>query len=586
MMDTRKGRKNNAAATLGSIQARRDKRDRKSSLARRMAILRSSDVKVCQTAAPTAFPTDTRAVTKAFAHLTDHLSSRRVRGANITEEESEQALTVVSALILALGGLKNNIVQIQQIVHQTLGFDAKTLGKIVNTWVDDEDYYVTDSTRPGAPSRTPFQREAVISLAEKFVNQGRRKGQVTTTDSARAHIKEQLGYECSRYYMKKVFDELEMEYGPLRIDWSAYYKSDKRKAQMRRYTLLYDRALKMEATGEAIIAYYDESYVDTCHHARRGFRRADEATGFFPKGTGKRVVVMHCLTKYGMLAEVTYNMDGSFTMATPSPTQPDMLFVSDVFSAEGMFELKKGSDYHETGDLMLRYMQHCVLPTVKKLFPGKKVFFVLDNASTHHARTDGQFNPLSATVTKKSYIEKLIEHGCTHLTYYKNEKERTIVINEALIGARASQINPHIPSAKELAQAAFTWVKTNKPHLLFTDLQKYSKANGITLIFTVPYAPESQPIEMVWGAMKEHMSFAYDGDKETETIMERIRTALYEKCSLRMTSVTEENAYAARYISHATRWGTENLGTKVSDLVVGGALGSLTLVADMQTKID
>jgi hypothetical protein len=91
---------------------------------------------------------------------------------------------------------------------------------------------------------------------------------------------------------------------------------------------------------------------------------------------------------------------------------------------------------------------------------------------------------------------------------------------------------------------------------------------------------------MVWGAMKEHMSFAYDGDKETETIMERIRTALYEKCSLRMTSVTEENAYAARYISHATRWGTENLGTKVSDLVVGGALGSLTLVADMQTKID
>lgn len=91
----------------------------------------------------------------------------------------------------------------------------------------------------------------------------------------------------------------------------------------------------------------------------------------------------------------------------------------------------------------------------------------------------------------------------------------------AFIGQRLRRV----PNREQLAAAAFEYVVDKHPEDLLTDLQTLAMKNNMELIFTVPYAPGSQPIEFVWHQIKIHLAEWYDGNENIDVIIERIAKA-------------------------------------------------------------
>ena len=56
------------------------------------------------------------------------------------------------------------------------------------------------------------------------------------------------------------------------------------------------------------------------------------------------------------------------------------------------------------------------------------------------------------------------------------------------------------PTVKELPAATHQWLKENKPEALDSKVEKYSW--GWEIVWTPPYCPKFEPIELAWGVGK------------------------------------------------------------------------------------
>ena len=65
---------------------------------------------------------------------------------------------------------------------------------------------------------------------------------------------------------------------------------------------------------------------------------------------------------------------------------------------------------------------------------------------------------------------------------------------------------PTGPSSDELAAGTTAWLKANKPGVLDSKVEKAFREREWLIVWTPPYCPKSQPIELVWGAGKERAS--------------------------------------------------------------------------------
>ena len=62
---------------------------------------------------------------------------------------------------------------------------------------------------------------------------------------------------------------------------------------------------------------------------------------------------------------------------------------------------------------------------------------------------------------------------------------------------------PTGPSSDELAAGTTAWLKANKPGVLDSKVEKAFREREWLIVWTPPYCPKFQPIELVWGAGKE-----------------------------------------------------------------------------------
>ena len=68
---------------------------------------------------------------------------------------------------------------------------------------------------------------------------------------------------------------------------------------------------------------------------------------------------------------------------------------------------------------------------------------------------------------------------------------------------------PAGPSATELAAATRAWLQANCPSVLSSAVENKFRALGWKIIWTPPYCPKFQPIELVWGAGKQRTASLY-----------------------------------------------------------------------------
>lgn len=83
------------------------------------------------------------------------------------------------------------------------------------------------------------------------------------------------------------------------------------------------------------------------------------------------------------------------------------------------------------------------------------------------------------------------------------------------------------PSAEELKAATLIWLKANKPEALQSKVEAKFAQLGWSIVWTPPYCPKFQPIELLWGAAKQRAATMYFPGRNMATTKLHLRLGFY-----------------------------------------------------------
>jgi transposase len=79
----------------------------------------------------------------------------------------------------------------------------------------------------------------------------------------------------------------------------------------------------------------------------------------------------------------------------------------------------------------------------------------------------------------------------------------------------------------ELYGATIDWLKDNKPKALDSKVEREFRDRGWEIIWTPPYCPRFQPIELVWGVAKQRVAWSYTGKRNMQETHRQLRIGFY-----------------------------------------------------------
>ena len=80
---------------------------------------------------------------------------------------------------------------------------------------------------------------------------------------------------------------------------------------------------------------------------------------------------------------------------------------------------------------------------------------------------------------------------------------------------------------KELQVAYLKWLKQNRPKKLECEFEKRMKDEGFQILWTPPYCPKLQPIEVFWAGGKNHVADHYDVNTTMKDVVRRLQDGWY-----------------------------------------------------------
>ena len=87
--------------------------------------------------------------------------------------------------------------------------------------------------------------------------------------------------------------------------------------------------------------------------------------------------------------------------------------------------------------------------------------------------------------------------------------------------------SPKGPSSGELAGATAKYLKEHCPQALESKVEKAFAQRGWKIIWTPPYCPKFQPIELVWGAGKQRAGHLYRPKRNLRATRDDLRKGFY-----------------------------------------------------------
>ena len=332
----------------------------------------------------------------------------------------------------------------------------------------------------------------------------------------------------------------------------------KRHSKIRKFAIEMSRALKLESEGGWVLIWTDESYVNQNHipgttwiHEAKKVER--------PTGKGKRLVILHAISADDFVCEY---MDSGMGIEEGRYGK-DGTEMKERKTAEWIWPAKDAKgDYHAEmkGEGFEGWLKYRLVPAFEAKFPGKKMILIMDNASYHH-EMNREYYPAGVTMsnaTKAWHAHVLRKAGCSQIKVTRKNGNNTItkyfeVPNEEPEGFKLHRIkkkgekvtapsgaeeeykdtvyerkksNTGI-STEELLTATKKWLQEHKPEALQSPVELLFEAKGWKIVWTPPYCPKFQPIELVWGAAKQRVSWAYFGRRTLKQTHEHLRIGFY-----------------------------------------------------------
>jgi transposase len=290
-------------------------------------------------------------------------------------------------------------------------------------------------------------------------------------------------------------------------------KPQAKNVRIRQFILEYAAALAEEEAGTAVIVYVDESYIHAHHASKKGWFQINDRD-VIGDGDGKRLIILHAMTDSGLLAV-------SDSVASNWLSEPAL--TAELVFEEVLEDGQDDSDYHNTitGAKFVAWLRNRLLPTFAELHPGKKMVLVLDNASYHKPR-DESWVSSSKAQSKHELVHQMLDLGVSQLTAISDSRR---VIPAHRFSAAVSDGGP---SKDDLLTAVQRWLDEHPDHNRTVVEQLMSDA-GHSLIYTPPFCPEVQPIELLWAQVKRyvaarstHNRSMTEAREQTEQAFERI----------------------------------------------------------------
>jgi hypothetical protein len=245
----------------------------------------------------------------------------------------------------------------------------------------------------------------------------------------------------------------------------------------------------------------------------------------YTSGKGRRLVILHAMTIDGPLVQ--------YDDLTGKPID-DLNWVKDAChpnrerldgktTCETLWVAQSHSgDYHDNmnSTLFMLWVQDKLIPTFESTYPGKVMVLVADNAPYHHSRAIGslaslsksdlvklmedyQINYVDLPIKTNSRIELASQESELDDLGIKDLGDRIRVqFDPAHQMMRAGLKKPTVGSLEELKISFITYLKLNKPEALECKVEAMLRGRGHEVLWTPPYCPELQPIELFWEAGK------------------------------------------------------------------------------------
>jgi transposase len=267
-------------------------------------------------------------------------------------------------------------------------------------------------------------------------------------------------------------------------------KPQAKHARIRQFILEYAAALAEEEAGTAIIVYVDESYIHAHHASKKGWFHPSNRD-VIGDGDGTRLIILHAMTDNGLLAVPD-------TIVSNWLSEPAL--TAELVFEEVLEDGQDDSDYHNTmtGAKFVAWLRNRLLPTFAELHPGKKMFLVMDNASYHKPRDESWISSSKAQ-NKHELAHQLLDLEVTQLTTVDASHR---VVPSHLFEAKRSEGGP---SKDDLLAAVQKWLDEHPDHNRTVVEQLMSDA-GHSLVYTPPFCPEVQPIELLWAKVKRYVA--------------------------------------------------------------------------------
>jgi transposase len=191
---------------------------------------------------------------------------------------------------------------------------------------------------------------------------------------------------------------------------------------------------------------------------------------------------------------------------------------------------------------------------------------VLDNAAYHHIRGDDYINPNE--MDKNEIAFKLIEFGYKELVVTRGSNNKTYRFGQASFYQRGGKWAPTLDELKiELKKYLAAHPEQNR-----TEIQKMFSERGYQLIYTPPYTPTVQPIELVWAYVKNYVARQYESNRPMELLRNQTLEGFYGNHDLHHQGVTANLCH--NMIEHCHKWCNEFIE---QDWELEGKIDQLTL---------
>lgn len=208
----------------------------------------------------------------------------------------------------------------------------------------------------------------------------------------------------------------------------------------------------------------------------------------------------------------------------------------------------KSGDYHDNmnSKMFMLWVTQKLVPTFERLHPSKTMVLVCDNAAYHHSRELGSLGGKT-----KSELVEICEKYNIHFVDLPFNENRYDMLEEGngdedmitgitdigdfcrvsfdsdLFKEKANSNNPFVPTTEELKEAMVRYIAEYIPALLECKVERYLSDRGHTVMWTPPYTPDLQPIELFWAAGKNHAAYMSYAGITMKEVVQHLREGWY-----------------------------------------------------------